>query len=306
MSGFGKRLASLRERTSLSQKALAKIARVSQVTIWKAENADENNMQGGTLEAICSAIAAKLNMATDEVRDFLLGPLPGLKDQIKQIESKPPSPEWQHAQLGPPAQELPDIPIVSQVPAGPISRPTEPTKVVGTIPRGCFPFDPQAFALEVHGDSMAPWVNDRDLVIASPAVAWGDEGFPEGMCCVVMMRQPGGEHRECLKCVYRHGEGKLRLVPRNDAYPTQVVDSADVTVVPIVARYFRDWLRLGVKIPVVPGRGEAGGVQFVTPGDAPQRMPDYDAPQEHPDYDGPLKVDPVKANTVKKTGRPRR
>jgi SOS-response transcriptional repressor LexA len=80
--------------------------------------------------------------------------------------------------------------------------------------------DPQAFAVRVVGDSMAPRFCEGDIVVFSPAaqVRNGDD-------CFVRFAEP----HECIfKRVFFEEHDKLRLQPRNESYPPQIVDAERV------------------------------------------------------------------------------
>jgi phage repressor protein C with HTH and peptisase S24 domain len=75
--------------------------------------------------------------------------------------------------------------------------------------------DPNAFAIRVVGDSMEPKFHQGDIVILSPAaeVRSGDD-------CFVRLISPNGTD---FKRVFFEPENKLRLQPRNDKYPPEII-----------------------------------------------------------------------------------
>jgi len=76
--------------------------------------------------------------------------------------------------------------------------------------------DPNAFAVRVVGDSMEPKFRVGDIVIFSPAaeVRNGDD-------CFIRFGEP---HETTFKRVFFEPHKKVRLQPRNDRYPPQIVD----------------------------------------------------------------------------------
>lgn len=76
--------------------------------------------------------------------------------------------------------------------------------------------DPNAFAVRVVGDSMEPKFQAGDIVIFSPAmeVNSGDD-------CFVRFSMP---HESTFKRVFFEQDNKIRLQPRNDKYPPQIVE----------------------------------------------------------------------------------
>ena len=76
--------------------------------------------------------------------------------------------------------------------------------------------DANAFAVRVVGDSMAPKFHQGDIVVFSPAaeVHNGDD-------CFIRFAMP---HETTFKRAFFEPENKVRLQPRNDKYPPQIVD----------------------------------------------------------------------------------
>jgi SOS-response transcriptional repressor LexA len=75
--------------------------------------------------------------------------------------------------------------------------------------------DPNAFAARVSGDSMEPKYQQGDIVIFSPnaEVASGDDAF-------IRMAET---HETNFKQVFFDEQGRIRIQPRNQNYPPQVV-----------------------------------------------------------------------------------
>ena len=80
--------------------------------------------------------------------------------------------------------------------------------------------DPNAFAVRVVGDSMEPKFSQGDIVVFSPAadVANGDD-------CFVRFQLP---HESTFKRVFFEPDGKVRLQPRNEMLPPQIVDGGRI------------------------------------------------------------------------------
>jgi len=80
--------------------------------------------------------------------------------------------------------------------------------------------DPHAFAVRVVGDSMEPKFCEGDIVVFSPAadVQSGDD-------CFVRFSQP---HESTFKRVFFETDGKVRLQPRNETYPPNVVEGSRI------------------------------------------------------------------------------
>lgn len=121
------------------------------------------------------------------------------------------------------------IPVVSRVAAGDPAGFTDgeyPADFVDEfVPSPADVDDPNAFALRVHGDSMAPRFSNGDIVICSP------HALPaEGDAVVAKVR---GEETSCK--VFHLDDGNVILSPVNPAYPTQTYPMAEVDwVYPVV------------------------------------------------------------------------
>ena len=78
---------------------------------------------------------------------------------------------------------------------------------------------PDAFALRVDGESMAPRIRDGDIVLLSPSVPAG-----EAATAVVQLRDQIG-----VTCkIIRHAEGRVHLIAANEAFATKIVDEEEV------------------------------------------------------------------------------
>ena len=114
------------------------------------------------------------------------------------------------------------IPVVSRVAAGDPAGFTDGEYPTGFaeefVPAPADLDDTSAFALRVHGDSMAPRFRDNDIVICSP------ERPPENGDAVVAKVR--GEETTC-KIFHLDGENVI-LSPVNPSYPAQVYSRREV------------------------------------------------------------------------------
>jgi hypothetical protein len=87
---------------------------------------------------------------------------------------------------------------------------------------------PNAVAVRIDGESMAPDIRHGDLVILSPSVA-AEDGRP----AVVQLRGQIG-----VTCkLYRRSAGTVHLIPANETFPPQVFPAEDVVwALRVVAR----------------------------------------------------------------------
>lgn len=121
------------------------------------------------------------------------------------------------------------IPVVSRVAAGDPAGFTDGEYPVGFaeefVPAPADLDDMNAFALRVHGDSMAPRFRDDDIVICSP------ERAPESGDAVVAKVR--GEETTC-KILHIDGQNVI-LSPVNPSYPAQVYAHSEVNwIYPVV------------------------------------------------------------------------
>ena len=121
------------------------------------------------------------------------------------------------------------IPVVSRVAAGDPAGFTDGEYPAGFaeefVPSPADIDDPNAFALRIYGDSMAPRFSNGDIVICSP------HALPaEGDAVVAKVR---GEETTCK--VFGLDDGNIILSPVNAAYPTLIYPKAEVDwVYPVV------------------------------------------------------------------------
>jgi len=117
------------------------------------------------------------------------------------------------------ASRLVDLPLVSAVPAGKVATMFHPDHVDDYVTVDDIK-DPQAFALKVKGNSMAPRIEDGDVVIVSPQME-----ARSGDICVVRVN---GE--DTLKKVKFEGN-YIHLVPLNPDFDPVTVKKREVNFV---------------------------------------------------------------------------
>ena len=97
--------------------------------------------------------------------------------------------------------------------------------------------DPHAFAARVHGDSMEPKFYQGDIVVFSPAAP-----VQEGDDCFVRFVEP---HASTFKRVFFEKENRVRLQPRNEQYPPQLVAATTIGGIYKAVWRFEDLNRSG-------------------------------------------------------------
>lgn len=109
------------------------------------------------------------------------------------------------------------VPIVHNVHAGPLTLGIADEQVIGWTWSSNMN-DKDLFALEVKGASMAPQIDDGDLVICAPR-----RPFIQGKLYVVVMKSS----EATIKRVFRR-PGRYELVPVNPEFESRIVDEEDV------------------------------------------------------------------------------
>lgn len=126
-----------------------------------------------------------------------------------------------------PASDLEPVPIINRVAAG---APTEftdldyPPNVADDYiecPRGDV-IAAARFAARVIGDSMAPTYRDGEIVVFDPALS-----TPDGSDCFVRLAR--NDESTFKRVEFDDDDGRVRLVPRNPAYPTRTVSREQIT-----------------------------------------------------------------------------
>ncbi len=113
---------------------------------------------------------------------------------------------------------LVSLPILSSVPAGALTQIFHPDSSERTITVDNV-HDSKAFALEVKGDSMAPRIENGDIIIVSP-----NQDVRSGDICVVRVNE-----EDTVKKVKFEGDF-IHLIPLNPAYEPMVVRKRDVVL----------------------------------------------------------------------------
>lgn len=132
------------------------------------------------------------------------------REQLKQNVLSLPTSRYKKVQLI-------SLPLLSSVPAGVPSQIFHPEHVERFITVNDVR-DPNAFALEVKGNSMAPRIEDRDIIVVSPK-----HDVKSGDICVVRV-----EDEDTVKRI-KIDEQFVHLIPLNPEYAPMVVHKRDVT-----------------------------------------------------------------------------
>ncbi len=199
MKNFGKTLARLREDRGLTQVQLAVRSKVSPSTISQLERSPvaEGNQATRTL------VAQALGMTWEQLENIWLG----------RTDLPPPSTHRL-------AQERPmGIPVINRTPGGP-AHDYEDVGIDHYRWLGIDPNtwgDPEVFAIEIVGDSMAPRYNSGDIVVCSPA-AKQEPG------CACFVRFDGSGDSACtLKRVWPIDAQRVELRPDNPGHAPTIV-----------------------------------------------------------------------------------
>ncbi len=123
---------------------------------------------------------------------------------------------------------LAELPLVSSVPAGKVSTMFHPDHVDNYVTVDDVK-DPGAFALKVKGNSMAPRIEDGDVVIVSPA-----QEPHNGDVCVVRVNE-----EDTLKKVKFEGN-YIHLIPLNPDFEPVTVKKKDVNFVWKVVKLIKE------------------------------------------------------------------
>ena len=111
---------------------------------------------------------------------------------------------------------LKEIPLLASVPAGSTAMTFYPEHADRYVTVDNIN-DPTAFALEVKGNSMAPKIENGDIVVVSP-----QQEVRNGDICVVRVTD-----EDVLKKI-RFVDDDVQLIPLNPAFKTVVVRKRDV------------------------------------------------------------------------------
>ena len=124
--------------------------------------------------------------------------------------------------------KLVDLPLVAAVPAGKLAASFHPDYVEDSVAVDDVK-DPQAFALRVKGNSMAPRIEDGDTVVVSPA-----QEPHNGDICVVRV-----DGEDTLKKVKFEGN-YIHLVPLNPDFEPVTVKKRDVNFIWKVVKLIKE------------------------------------------------------------------
>lgn len=123
---------------------------------------------------------------------------------------------------------LAELPVVSSVPAGKVATTFHPDYVDNYVTVDDIR-DPGAFALKVKGNSMAPRIEDGDIVVVSP-----QSEARTGDICVIRVNE-----EDTLKRVKFEGN-YLHLIPLNPEFEPVTVKKRDVNFVWKVVKLIKE------------------------------------------------------------------
>lgn len=293
MVKVGDRIRLLRKRANLTQAALAKLAGVSTGTIRNAEDSAEKQGTTITWGAVAGALAKKLKMNQAEVEEFLIGELPKpaaqvppeLVAQVREIEKRPPSPEWLGTAPPPPNTRVRPLPGGDDIAGGgpindaPDIDPGDPHQF---LPGELFPWDDSAFWVRVKGHSMHPDFRDGDVVIGSPAM---DEQAESGdVVCIRFTMASRFRGGRTIKRIRKLDNRTYRLESINPAVPNigeVLVEEVDA-IGPAVMLVRPLWKERGFSV------GDIAKARRVAASEPSH--PVGEIPQKHPDYEGDSQV----------------
>lgn len=124
--------------------------------------------------------------------------------------------------------KLVDLPLVSAVPAGKVATMFHPDYVDDYVTVDNVK-DPGAFALKVKGNSMAPRIEDGDIVVVSPQVE-----ARNGDICVVRVDGEDTLKKVKFEGIYMH------LIPLNPEYEPVTVKKKDINFVWKVVKLIKE------------------------------------------------------------------
>ena len=213
-STIGERVRKAREEKGLDQATLASKAGIVTRTLQRWEKG-EQTPDGVSI--------TKLARATSVQASWLLtgeGEMYGSPGRPSNVYTLPASPRRN--------SPLVDLPLLSHVPAGKLGTIFHPDHVDDYVTVDDVR-DPQAFALSVKGDSMAPRIENGDVVIVSPKLE-----PHSGDICVVRV---SGE--DTLKKIKVEGN-YLHLIPLNPSFEPVTVKTKDVNFVWKVVKVIKE------------------------------------------------------------------
>ncbi len=211
---IGERLREARENKELDQATLAEKIGVATRTLQRWEKG-EQVPDGVTITRIARATAVQPSwLLTGEGEMY---PVPSRPDNVYPLPGS--------SRRG---VRLVEVPLVSSVPAGKVATMFHPDYVDDYVTINDVK-DPGAFALRVKGNSMAPRIEDGDVVIVSP-----HQEPRNGDICVVRV-----EGEDTLKKVKFEGS-YVHLIPLNPEFEPATVRRKDVNFVWKVVKLIKE------------------------------------------------------------------
>jgi repressor LexA len=211
---IGDRIREARESKELDQGTLAAKTGVVARTLQRWEKG-EQVPDGVSIMKIAKATHVQSNwLLTGEGEKYAVAARPG---------NIYPLPETGRKRV-----QLVDLPLVSAVPAGKVATIFHPDYVDDYVTVDGVK-DPQAFALKVKGNSMAPRIEDKDVVVVSP-----QQDVRNGDICVVRV-----DGEDTLKRVKFEGN-YIHLIPLNPEFEPVTVKKKDVDFVWKVVKLIKE------------------------------------------------------------------
>ncbi len=208
---LGQNIKRLRWEAGLqTQKALADLLGVPQPQV-----SDWENDRYAVLETLTLVKIAKgLRCSVDQL-------LAGIDPDYDRVREAAVAAGHQPANADSPSEALADVPVVAEgetLPEGVIRADREPAGIAQWIQRPGDLRDPNAYGVQIRGDSMVPAHRPGSIVIVSPdrRVQNGDEAY---------VRLPSGE---CLVRLVNGIHGGYMLQTYNHAYPARFVKPKEI------------------------------------------------------------------------------
>ena len=211
---IGDRIKEARESKDLDQTSLAEKIGVVARTLQRWEKGDQVP-DGISITRIAKATHVHSNwLLTGEGEKYAVAAKPGNVFPLPEAGRK--------------RVKLVNLPLISAVPAGKVATLFHPDYVDDYVTVDGVK-DPQAFALKVKGNSMAPRIEDGDVVVVSP-----QEEVRNGDICVVRV-----DGEDTLKRVKFEGN-YLHLIPINPEFEPATVKKKDVDFVWKVVKLIKE------------------------------------------------------------------
>lgn len=211
---IGDRIREARESKELDQSTLAAKIGVVARTLQRWEKG-EQVPDGVSITKIAKATHVHANwLLTGEGEKYAVASRPGNIYPLPEAGRK--------------RMQLVDLPLISAVPAGKVATMFHPDYVDDYVTVDGVK-DPQAFALKVKGNSMAPRIEDGDVVVVSP-----QQEVRNGDICVVRV-----DGEDTLKRVKFEGN-YIHLIPLNPEFEPVTVKKKDVDFVWKVVKLIKE------------------------------------------------------------------